>query len=121
MFETANPATEEVLGVCADASDEDMDLAIEAARRAFDTTTWSTDLDFVSAVSASCKQPMKRHSDELRVSRRRDGTPLFLTRSAQLDEPVASLGWLADPAEVIRVGERSGTRPPRSVSVPGAG
>ena len=45
MFETANPATEELLGVCADASVEDMDLAIEAARRAFDTTTWSTDLE----------------------------------------------------------------------------
>ena len=27
------------------------------------------------------------------------GSPLFMTRSAQLDDPVASLGWVADLAE----------------------
>src|SRR6476469_3424549 len=41
-FETVNPATEEVLGVAADANTEDMGNAIEAARRAFDDTDWST-------------------------------------------------------------------------------
>ena len=37
-FETVNPATEEVLGVVADAGAEDLDDAIGAARRAFDDT-----------------------------------------------------------------------------------
>lgn len=37
-FPTVNPATEEVLGVAADADAEDMGRAIEAARRAFDST-----------------------------------------------------------------------------------
>ena len=44
VFETVNPATEEVLGVAADASDEDAERALGAARRAFDDTTWSTDV-----------------------------------------------------------------------------
>ena len=35
-FPTINPATEEVLGVAADATADDMDAAIAAARRAFD-------------------------------------------------------------------------------------
>ena len=39
-----NPATEEVIGQVADATREDMDRAIAAARRAFDTTEWSHDL-----------------------------------------------------------------------------
>src|SRR4029077_20786557 len=41
-FPTVNPATEEVLGMAADASADDMGRAIEAARRAFDDTDWST-------------------------------------------------------------------------------
>src|SRR6202041_3300318 len=40
-FTTINPATEEVLGAAADAGADDMGLAIEAARRAFDYTDWS--------------------------------------------------------------------------------
>src|ERR1700761_6756364 len=44
--DNVNPATEEVLGVAADAGAEDIDAAIAAARRAFDTTDWSTNHDF---------------------------------------------------------------------------
>ena len=42
-YETISPSTEEVLGTAADASVADADRAIAAARRAFDTTTWSRD------------------------------------------------------------------------------
>ena len=52
-FETVNPATEEVLGVAADASTDDMGRAIAAARRAFDDTDWSTDASCACAASAS--------------------------------------------------------------------
>ena len=45
-FDNVNPATEEVIGVCADGTKEDMDSAIAAARRAFDETSWSTDPAF---------------------------------------------------------------------------
>src|SRR5213080_3747299 len=41
-FTNINPATEEMLGEVADASKADMHRAIDAARRAFDETDWST-------------------------------------------------------------------------------
>ena len=41
-FDNVNPATEEVLGQVADASAAEMHRAIDAARRAFDETDWST-------------------------------------------------------------------------------
>ena len=41
-FDNVNPATEEVLGPVADASSDEMHRAIDAARRAFDETDWST-------------------------------------------------------------------------------
>ena len=43
VFDNINPATEEVLGQVADASAAEMHRAIDAARRAFDGTTWLTD------------------------------------------------------------------------------
>src|SRR5262249_51879481 len=41
-FTNINPATEEVLGEVADASRADMHRAIDASRRAFDESDWST-------------------------------------------------------------------------------
>ena len=51
-FPTVNPATEEVLGAAADADADDMGRAIEAARRAFDDTDWSTQRRAAGAVPA---------------------------------------------------------------------
>ena len=44
-YPNINPATEETLGQVADAGPEDMERAIAAARRAFDTTDWSSNHD----------------------------------------------------------------------------
>jgi|JI9StandDraft_1071089.scaffolds.fasta_scaffold39146_2 acyl-CoA reductase-like NAD-dependent aldehyde dehydrogenase len=41
-FETINPATEEVLCRVAEGSKEDVDLAVKAARRAFESGPWKT-------------------------------------------------------------------------------
>ncbi len=100
VFETVNPATEQVLGVCADGAEHDMDRAIGAARRAFDSTAWSTDLELRVLCLRELQHAMQHHSEELRaLTIAETGSPLFLTRSAQLDEPVRSLGWIADTAE----------------------
>ena len=45
-FENVNPATEEVIGEVTDASTAEMHRAIDAARRAFDETDWSTNHAF---------------------------------------------------------------------------
>ena len=44
-FENMNPATEEVIGVSADASESDFGEAVAAARAAFAETDWSTNLE----------------------------------------------------------------------------
>jgi len=99
-FETVNPATGEVLGVAADADASDMDDAIGAARRAFDTTDWSTDVAARVAGLRQLHQAFVRNADEIRaMTVAETGSPLSFTYSAQLDVPVESLGWVADLAE----------------------
>jgi aldehyde dehydrogenase (NAD+) len=99
-YPTINPATEDVLGVCADATPGDLDDAIGAARRAFDDTSWSTDVALRVRCLRQLREAMTAHADELRaMTIAETGSPLFFTRSAALDEPVASLGWVADLAE----------------------
>ncbi|MGA2519617.1 MAG: aldehyde dehydrogenase [Acidimicrobiales bacterium] len=100
VYETVNPATEEVLGVAADASPADAERALAAARRAFDTTTWSTDLALRVRCLRQLQSAMQAHAEELRaMTIAETGSPLFMTHSAQLDEPIAGLGWVADLAE----------------------
>jgi aldehyde dehydrogenase (NAD+) len=99
-FETLNPATEEVLGEAADGTPADLDAAIDAARRAFDDTSWSTDHAFRAHCLRQLRDAMTAHSDELRdLTIAEVGAPRFLTTLAQLDTPVADLSYAADLAE----------------------
>jgi aldehyde dehydrogenase (NAD+) len=99
-FETVNPATEEVLGVAADGGDEDLDEAIAAARRAFDTSDWSTNVERRVSGLRQLQAAFLAHADEIRaMTVAETGSPVGLTASAQLDDPVASLGWVADLLE----------------------
>ena len=100
VFETVNPATEEVLGIAADAGPDDLDRSIGAARRAFDEGTWATDLPLRVRCLRQLQSALVAHGEDLRaMTVAETGSPVFLTRSAQLDDPVASLGWVADLAE----------------------
>jgi len=95
-FATSNPATEEVLGHVADASEVDLDRALDGARRAFDTTAWSRDHEFRAHCLTQLQDAMLRHADELRALTVAEvGAPVFLTSGAHLDAPVADLGWFA--------------------------
>src|SRR5690349_8946040 len=79
-YENVNPATEEVLGVAADGTEADMDAAIGAARRAFDTTTWSTDHAFRVSCLRQLHGAMQKHADELRATTVAEvGCPVSLT------------------------------------------
>jgi aldehyde dehydrogenase (NAD+) len=100
VFETVNPATGDVLGAAADGSAEDLDEAIGAARRAFDTTGWSTDVALRVRGLRQLQAAFEKHAEEIRaMTVAETGSPLSLTYSAQLDTPVGSLGWVADLAE----------------------
>ena len=97
VFETISPATEQVLGVVADAAGADVDAAIDAARRAFDETSWSTDHPFRAECLRQLQAALERHGDALRALTTAEvGAPRFLTSGPQFDAPVADLGWVAD-------------------------
>jgi len=99
-FDNVNPATEEVLGDVADASAEDMGLAIAAARRAFDETGWATD----KALRKRCLLQLQAALEDEREALRAElvaevGCPVIVTYGPQLDAPLEDgLVW---PAEMI--------------------
>ncbi|MDF2823866.1 MAG: aldehyde dehydrogenase, partial [Mycobacterium sp.] len=101
-FPTLNPATEEVLGVAADADVEDMSRAIEAARRAFDDTDWSTNTAFRVRCIRQLRDALRDHVEELReLTISEVGAPLMLTSGAQLEGPIDDLAFSADTAETF--------------------
>lgn len=99
-YPTINPATEEVLGTAANADSGDMDRAINAARRAFDDTDWSTNTEFRVRCIRQLQDTMREHIEELReITMAEVGAPRLLTAGAQLEGPVSDLSFGADTAE----------------------
>ena len=99
-FETLNPATEQVLGVAADATAADMDAAIGAARRAFDHTEWSTDAALRARCLRQLRDALQSEGASLRALTTAEvGAPAFLTSGPQFDTPVDDLAYHADLAE----------------------
>ncbi|HEY7107364.1 MAG TPA: aldehyde dehydrogenase family protein [Acidimicrobiia bacterium] len=99
-FDNINPATEEVLGQVADASAEDMQRAIAAARRAADETDWSTNHQFRKQCLLQLHEAIESEKEELRHELVAEvGCPIGLTYGPQLDAPLSdALMW---PAEFI--------------------
>ncbi len=99
VFDNLNPTTEKVLGQAADASAADMQRAIEAARRAFDETTWSTDRTFRKRCLEQLHNAIAGEQEELREELILEvGCPRMLTAGPQLDVPLESLRY---PAQLI--------------------
>jgi aldehyde dehydrogenase (NAD+) len=77
-----------------------MDRAIAAARRAFDATDWSRDVDFRVHCIRQLQTALTNHLEELReLTIAEVGAPHFLTTIAQLEAPVRDLSVAADLAE----------------------
>ena len=99
-FENINPATEEVLGEVADASPEDMQRAIAAARMAFDETDWSTNRALRKRSLEQLQAALESEREELREELIAEvGTPRMMTFAAQLDWPLEDA--LLYPAKMI--------------------
>jgi aldehyde dehydrogenase (NAD+) len=96
-FDNVNPATEEVIGTAPDADATDVEWAIGAARRAFDTTTWSTDTEFRRHCLVQLRDALKDKAEELRPGLVAEtGTPVALTAAIQLDDPIRFLDHYID-------------------------
>ena len=108
-FTNINPANEEVLGEVADASKADMNRAIDAARRAFDDTDWSTNRELRKRCLCSSTTRSKANWRSCaRNSSSRSAAPRAVTHGPQLDAPLED--GLKYPARLIdsfRVGDRS--------------
>ena len=99
-FDIVNPATEAVIGQAADAGPDDLDAAIEAARRAFDTTDWSRDHTFRATCLRQLRDALLAHADEFKALATEEiGAPSFLTGGPQFQGPAEDLGYFADLAE----------------------
>ena len=99
-FDNINPATEEVLGPVADASASEMRRAIDAARRAFDDTDWSTD----RGLRKRCLEQLQEALEGEREAFREElilevGCPRLITYGPQLDGPMD--GALRYPTKLI--------------------
>jgi acyl-CoA reductase-like NAD-dependent aldehyde dehydrogenase len=96
-FSSVNPATGKVLGEAPDATAEQVESAIAAARRAFDTTSWATDTELRARCLDQLYAALIEHKEELRdLTMAEVGAPRVLTYSAQLDEPVEMVRYYAN-------------------------
>mgnify|MGYP005852713471 CR=1 FL=1 len=106
-FDNVNPATEEVLGVTADGTREDVEAAIAAARRAFDATGWSED----AALRARCLRQLHAACGEALEELRQvviaeAGSPVLLTHGVQCAGSIEDLRYWAELAESYRYEQR---------------
>ena len=99
-FDNINPATEQVMGVVADGTRADMERAVAAARRAFDTTAWSTDRELRKRCILQLQAGLEAEREDLRAELVAEvGCPVLITYGPQLDAPLSeALTW---PVEMI--------------------
>ncbi len=96
-YPNINPATEEIIGVAADASAEDVEKAIAAARRAFDTTDWSTNTELRQRCLRQLHQAFIDNFDALaELTIAEVGAPRMFMGGPQLMAPLEYLTYYAD-------------------------
>lgn len=99
-FVNINPANEETLGQVVDASKADMNRAIDAARRSFDETDWSTNQQLRKRCLEQLHEAIEGELEELREELISEvGAPRAVTHGPQLDVPLAD--GLKYPARLI--------------------
>lgn len=93
-FEVINPATGDVIGSAADASEADMKAAIAAANKAFGGGAWSNDVGLRTKCLRQLKATLEQHQEELRqIVIAEVGCPVLLTRMMQLDWCIEDMEW----------------------------
>jgi len=96
-FASINPATGDIVGYAPDAGVAEAEASIAAARRAFDTTSWSTDVEFRIKCLDQFHQALLDNLEELRELTIADvGATVQLTRANQLEAPIGIVRYYAD-------------------------
>jgi aldehyde dehydrogenase (NAD+) len=108
-FPSINPATGTVIGHAPDAGVEQAQAAIAAARRAFDTTSWSTDVELRTRCLDQLHRALVEHAEELReLTIAEVGATRALTQGAQLDDPIKIVRFYADLLRTYQFSEDLG-------------
>ncbi|WP_068278497.1 aldehyde dehydrogenase family protein [Aldersonia kunmingensis] len=109
-FPTINPATGEVIGHAPDAGIAETEAAIAAARKAFDTTTWSTDVKFRAKCLDQLHRALEERKEELRALTIAEvGATVMLTHGNQLEAPIGIVRYYADLLENYEFTEELGS------------
>ncbi|WP_245905867.1 aldehyde dehydrogenase family protein [Mycolicibacterium palauense] len=96
-FPSVNPATGQVVGFAPNATVADAEQAVAAARRAFDTTDWPTNVELRVHCLDQLHKALVEHSEELRALTIAEvGATRTSTEGAQLDDPIAIVRYYAD-------------------------
>lgn len=103
-FSTINPATEEVICEVAEGDSADVDLAVHAARAAFESGPWSrTDARDRGRLLNALADLMETHLDELAALETLDnGKPISDARAADLPLAIDCLRYYAGWADKIQ-------------------
>jgi aldehyde dehydrogenase (NAD+) len=102
-FDNVNPATEEIIGAIPDATLDDMERAIAAARRAFDSTPWAIDHDFRRRCLIQLQQGIRAVAETLRpIIVAETGAPIVTTYGIQLDDPIEFISHYIDLLETYQ-------------------
>ena len=95
-FDVIHPAGEEVVGQATDGTVADMGRAVGAARRAFDTSGWSRDIELRYHCLKQLQEALDRHKERLRrIVVTEVGCPISLTGS-QIEDPIKEVGHWAE-------------------------
>jgi aldehyde dehydrogenase (NAD+) len=98
-FENVNPAAGQPIGTCADGTKDDMEAALAAARRAFDTTDWATNHSLRARCVRQLYEAVKADKEQLRsIVVHEAGACVSLTGYMHVDEPIEGLAYWADKA-----------------------
>jgi aldehyde dehydrogenase (NAD+) len=99
VFDNINPATEEVIGQVSDGSRADMERAVKAARRAFDTTDWWRDHAFRSHCLGQLADAMTEAKEELRAAAVAEiGCTIVTTYTFQVEASIAAFAHFSQIA-----------------------
>jgi acyl-CoA reductase-like NAD-dependent aldehyde dehydrogenase len=95
-FASVNPATGDVVGYAPDATAQDAEAAVAAARRAFDTTSWATDTARRIRCLEQLYQALRDNLEELReLTIAEVGAPRQTTHANQLEVPIEIVRYYA--------------------------
>jgi aldehyde dehydrogenase (NAD+) len=105
-FDNINPATEAIIGTAPEASASDVERAIAAARRAFDTSRWSTDVDLRITCIGQLQAALRKQVDVLRpVLTAESGMPLAMAFMIGVDPAIEAMSYYPDMLPTVEFDE----------------